>query len=157
MTEPLGHKPEIHRVLAHKILCGHLRSRNRLMEWGITDLSRLQPAEARLMILAMAAAAHADGLLDQGERAVILKALADCRIDREERLRLERAIELPPSAEALLREVKSPEQAARFYASSLAAVDKDRAVSRAYLAYVAVRLALPVDQVVRLNRRQGLR
>lgn len=152
----LGHQPELHRVLALKVLHAHLQNRDQLLTPAPSDLSGAEAEEAVLMIRAMIAAAHADGGLDASERSRIQRALNSANLSEEQRTRLRAMVDEPLCLEALAREVRDPAQAARFYAASLAVLDKAPAVSRAYLAYVARRLGLPADQEVRLNRRLGM-
>jgi uncharacterized membrane protein YebE (DUF533 family) len=152
----LGHQPELHRLLAMKVLQAHLQIRNQLQPAVPSNLRGVAADEAALLVRAMIAAAHADGEVDQIERRRILRALNSADLAADERRRLQDATEQPQCLEALAREVHDPKQAARFYAASLAVLDKAPAVSRAYLAYVARRLGLPADQEVRLNRRLGM-
>lgn len=152
----LGHQPELHRLLAAKILHAHLQNRDQLMTPAPSNLSGVTAEEATLLVRAMIAAAHADGRLDEQERRRILGALGTAALSRDQRARLVAEIETPQCLEALARQVGGPAEAARFYAASLAAMDKGPAVGRAYLAYLARRLGLPADQEVRLNRRLGL-
>lgn len=149
----LGHMPVLHAVLARKILDSHLRNRNQLLDPPPSDLRAVPAAEARRLIQAMAAAAHADGGLDAMEKNRIRAALSTSTIAAEERRSLEQSLKDPVCLESLLRGVSTPQEASRFYAVSLAAVEKGNALNRAYLRYLALRLGLPSDLVVRLNRR----
>lgn len=152
-----GHEPILHQVLAQKILHGHLENRHQLIDRGLADLRERPAAEAALLIRAMAAAAHADGELDAHELEIIREALASTRLDRDERDRLKEEITEPPSLEALARRVEpSSRAAARFYAVSLRVLERDDRLDLAYLRYLAQRLAVPRDVIVRLNRRFGL-
>jgi hypothetical protein len=152
----LGHLPELHRTLALKVLLGHVQNRNQLLEAPPSDLSSVEPAEAVLLIRAMAAAAHANGALDPHERERIRSALLTARLGDRDRQSLETSIDEPPCLEVVLREVASPQVAARVYAVSLTVLEKGTAVNRAYLRYIAHRLAIPADLAVRLNRQSGL-
>jgi uncharacterized membrane protein YebE (DUF533 family) len=151
-----GHTPVLHAILASKILHGHLQNRNQLLDPPPSDLSSVDSEEAALLVRVMAAAAHADGELDANERARIVAALQTTGLGSGDRERLEQAITEPPPLESLIRSIGSPQSAARVYAVSLAVLDKAAAVNRAYLRYLAQRLALPADLTVRLNRRFGL-
>ncbi|WP_207482833.1 DUF533 domain-containing protein [Arenibaculum pallidiluteum] len=153
----LGHAEALHRILASKVLQGHLQNRHQLLDPPPSDLRDLSAEDATLLIRAMIAAAHANGDLDEQERRRISGVLSTTVLDADVRSVLERAMTEPVSLELLLRQVGSPWMASRFYAVSLAAVDKESAVNRAYLNYLALRLGLPADLVVRLNRRMGLR
>ncbi|HYC02101.1 MAG TPA: DUF533 domain-containing protein [Azospirillaceae bacterium] len=140
-------------VLAQKVLRAHLQNRHQLLDPPPADLGGLEPAEARLMLLAMIAAGHADGELDGRERQRILAAIATSRLDQAERHALSDALEEPPALEPLLRQVAGTRLAPRFYAVSLVALRDAGGVGRAYLAYIAARLSLPADLVVRYQRR----
>ena len=152
-----GHGPELQRVLALKILSGHLHNRHQLMNPRLADLRELPAAEAALLIRAMAAAAHADGEVDVRERRIIGDALASIEADGDEGQWIETELAEPPCLEALIRQIDSPRSAQRFYAVSLRVLDYNSKVNLAYLRYLGQRLALPGDIVVRLNRRYGLR
>lgn len=153
----LGHMEELHKILASQVLLGHLQNRHQLLDPPPSDLHDLEAADAVLLVRAMIAAAHADGALDGQERGRIAGALNTTVLDEGERRRLDGLLEEPQCLEALLRQVATPKMASRFYAVSLAAVDKDSSVNLAYLRYLALRLGLPADMVVRLNLRMGLR
>lgn len=153
----LGHRPVLHEMLARQILDAHLRNRHQLLDRAPSDLRTVSPEEARLLIRAMAAAAHANGKLDGMELGRIRGKLRSSTLDEEDQRALERSLEEPQCLEELVRQVDSPRLAARFYAVSLAAVDKNTPINRSYLRYLAQRLGLPADLVVRLNRQMGLR
>jgi len=157
LSRRFGHQPVLHAVLARQILNAHLRNRHQILDPPPSDLRAVDAAEASLLIRAMAAAAHANGTLDPMELGRIRTALQTSVLGEEERQELERTIGEPQSLEALVRQVTTPRIASRFYAVSLAVLDKDSAVNRAYLRYLAQRLGLPADLVVRLNRRLGMR
>jgi uncharacterized membrane protein YebE (DUF533 family) len=153
----LGHEPALHAMLARQILDAHLRNRHQLLDRAPSDFRTFNAEETRLLVLAMAAAAHADGGLDATERIRIGSRLRTSSLEEEERNRLERMVEEPQCLEELVRRIDSPRMAARFYAVSLATVDKNAPINRSYLRYLAQRLGLPADLVVRLNRQMGLR
>ena len=153
----LGHEPALHAMLARQILDAHLRNRHQLLDRAPTDFRTAGAEETRLLVLAMAAAAHANGELDATERGRIRSRLHTSSLDEEARTELERMVEEPQCLEELVRRIDSPRLAARFYAVSLATVDKNAPINRSYLRYLAQRLGLPADLVVRLNRQMGLR
>jgi uncharacterized membrane protein YebE (DUF533 family) len=152
-----GHESVLHQILAQKVLRGHLQKRHQLIDRGLAELGGRPPAEAALMIRAMAAAAHADGALDPREHEILLAALASAELGPEERGALEREILDPLCVEALARQVEPASRAAaRFYAVSLRLIERDNKTDIAYLNYLAQRLAIPRDVIVRLNRRFGV-
>lgn len=143
----LGHDPAVLGAIAAKVLHGHLQNRNQLFDAPPSDLTGLPAKDAELLVRAMIAAAHADGQLDQGEQNRVRSAMASAGLSMDDQ------INQPQCLETLVREVATPQQAVRFYGVSLIAIDKDSPVGRAYLDYLAQRLNIPADQVVRLNRR----
>ncbi len=153
----LGHEPVLHAMLARQILDAHLRNRHQLLDRAPADFRSFDAEETDLLVRAMAAAAHADGELDATERGRIRSRLNTSSLDEEDRDRLQRQVEEPQCLEELIRRVDGPRMAARFYAVSLATVDKHAPINRSYLRYLAQRLGLPADLVVRLNRQMGLR
>ncbi|HYE52901.1 MAG TPA: DUF533 domain-containing protein [Azospirillaceae bacterium] len=144
---------ELHEVLGAKVLQGHLQNRHQLLDPPPADLGELAPEQAELMVLAMAAAAHADGRFGDRERQRLQAALATTRLDADARQRLAASVEEPPALEPLLRRVAGTPLAPRLYAVSLVAIGEGSAVELAYLDYLAARLALPADLVVRYRRR----
>jgi uncharacterized membrane protein YebE (DUF533 family) len=156
MSMARGHEPDVLRTIAAKVLGFHLANRNQLFEVPPADLSDQPGDQAAWLVRAMMAAAHADGALDVGERNRILAALASAKLSDQLRVVLRSEMDEPQCLETLVRRVADRAQAARFYAVSLIAIDKQGPVSRLFLAYLAERLALPADLVVRLNRRLGM-
>ena len=153
-AEARGQRPELEQVLATRILQGHLSSRKQLMAVRPTDLRDLPAERARLLIRAMAAAAHADGRLDPLEHGRVTAALDTAEgLTLAEREELANVILDPPCLERLAREVADEDTATRFYAVSVAAISRGAGTNRAYLDYLAHRLRLPADVVTRLNRR----
>ncbi|WP_377805344.1 DUF533 domain-containing protein [Azospirillum sp. A29] len=156
-TSRLGHEPALHAMLGRQILDAHLRNRHQLLDRAPTDFRTADADETHLLVLAMSAAAQADGELDAIERGRIRSRLGTSSLDEEARSRLEQLVDEPQCLEELVRRIDTPRLAARFYAVSLATVDKNAPINRSYLRYLAQRLGLPADLVVRLNRQMGLR
>lgn len=143
----------LRRKLSARILHQHLQRRRLTLESQPDNLEGLGLEEATLLIRAMAAAGHADGALDPRERRRLLRALATTRLDPDQRRALAAELEEPPCLESLARQVKTPEMAALFYAVSVVAAQRGKVTNASYLNYLATRLRLPADVVVRLNRR----
>jgi uncharacterized membrane protein YebE (DUF533 family) len=148
-----GQGPALRAVLARQLLDAHLRRRHQAMEGETAHLAALDPDEAELMLRAMIAAGHADGEIDELEGARIRRALSHAPLDEATRTALEADLAYPGSLEAVLRRVEDPQTAARVYAVSVRTVRRGEATNRSYLDYLAHRLSLPADVVVRLNRR----
>jgi len=141
-------------ALASKLLDAHLRNRLQLMQSDPADLTGLSQPETVLLIRAMIAAAHADGRLGEEERAR-LSALVQTRIEDATTCDwLTREMDAPPSVELLARSVESSTMAERFYAVSAEVAGFDRPANRTYLAYLAARLDIAADVVLRINRKQ---
>lgn len=111
--------------------------------------------EAVLLVRAMAAAAHADGALDDEERARIVTRAQQAGLSAEELEVVEQAFAAPPDAASVAARVASPAQAEQVYAASLMAVRVDSEAERAYLADLASRLRLAPETVARLHRLLG--
>jgi uncharacterized membrane protein YebE (DUF533 family) len=112
--------------------------------------------EAQLVLRAMIQAAQSDGQVDHAEIGRILDRLGEQGEDAEARAFVEAEMLKAPDVEALAREVRSPEQAARVYAASLLAVELDTEAERAHLARLAGALRLPADAVARIHQSLGL-
>lgn len=118
--------------------------------------SAVAEGEAALLIRAMIAAAHADGVLDEVERAAIVERLGNAGLSPEERRFLSEEMEAPLELDAVVGSVGSAQQAEQVYAVSLLAVRVDSEAERNYLAELADKLALPRETVDRLNAVFGV-
>ena len=132
----------------------HLRNRRQLMQSDPADLTGLGQAETLLLIRAMIAAAHADGVLSDEERTRITELVRSWIEDAAIRDQLWHEMEAPPSVEQLMRTIENPPMAERFYAVSVEVAGFDRPADRAYLAYLAARLDIAADVVLRINRER---
>jgi uncharacterized membrane protein YebE (DUF533 family) len=111
--------------------------------------------EAVLLVEAMAAAAHADGALDDEERARIVTRAQQAGLAADELAVVERALASPPPAAEVAARVATPAQAEQVYAASLMAVRIDSDAERTYLADLAARLHLAPETAARLHRLLG--
>ncbi|WP_206610314.1 DUF533 domain-containing protein [Croceibacterium ferulae] len=141
-------------ALASKLLDAHLRNRRQLMQSDPADLTGLSPSDTRLLIRGMIAAAHADGAVSDEERQRLSKLVRSWIEDAAVRDQLWSELDAPPSIEQLIRTVGTPVLAERFYAVSVEIVGFDRPVERTYLAYLAARLDIAADVVLRINRER---
>lgn len=112
--------------------------------------------ESILLVRAMIAAAHADGVLDDAERAAIVERLENAGLGPEERRFLHSEMERPLALDEVVEGVGSPQQAEQVYAVSLLAMKVDQESERRYLAELADKLALPGATVQRLNAVFGV-
>jgi uncharacterized membrane protein YebE (DUF533 family) len=111
----------------------------------------LDDAHAMLLIRAMIAAANADGEIAPDERDRITSRLDQAGAGPEERAVLERELLSPRSADQIIREVHDQETAEQVYVASRLAMNPDTPAEKAYLDFLAARLAIPADRVSELN------
>lgn len=138
-------------ALAAKLLNAHLQNRLQLMQTNPTELRDLPFENASLLLRAMIAAGHADGELGDDERARLV-AIAERGVpDPAQRRELLATIDTPPALEEIVRRIETPEMAERVYAVSAATLDRANEVNRSYLTYLAARLGLARDVVLRIN------
>lgn len=100
-----------------------------------------------LLIRAMIAAAHADGVLDAEEMQRILGRLQALDLSAEEQSFLLREMQQPKTPEDLASAVGTPELARQVYAVSLLAVDVDTPEEEAYMLRLQQLLGLDHDAV----------
>lgn len=119
-----------------------------------------QPRERRSLELlqAMIMAARADGHIDDQERALITEQIDALGADQELHAWTERQLREPLDAQALAAQVDSPQAAREVYLVSVAVVDEQNPMERAWLDQLARALALPkevVDELERLGRDEA--
>ena len=112
----------------------------------------IPPSDAALMVQAMVAAAAADGVIDDSERAQMLKRAADAGFDDETKRFLEQELNQPKSL-AVIASSARPEIAADLYAASCAAITADTDAERVYLDTLAKRLALTQEVRSEIHRQ----
>lgn len=112
--------------------------------------------EARLLIRAMVAAAHADGQLDAEERSRIGDRVRAAGLGADEQARLEATMAAPATIDELVGEVTSPDLAEQVYIVSLLAIRPDTDAERSHLGALARALALDGAAVARLHRLVGV-
>jgi uncharacterized membrane protein YebE (DUF533 family) len=118
----------------------------------IPQTSRFHPVsqtedDALLFLRAMIAAAASDGHIDEGERARIIKGLAEAGIDPQATSWLEREMASPADVEELSSGVNNPELAAQVYTAARIAINPDTIQEREFLRQLAE--ALDLDQAMR--------
>lgn len=97
---------------------------------------------AETLIVAMIAAAKADGHIDAEERGRIYERLESGGLDAEEVAFLQRELQAPLDMDRLVRAAVNKETAVEIYAASLLAIRADTPAERGYLAMLAGRLGL---------------
>lgn len=95
-----------------------------------------------LLVQAMVAAAAADGLIDDSERATILGRARESGLDGDTVRFLEQEIQNPKSLASIVS-ASRPEIAREIYAASCVAISLDTDAERAYLATLGERLGVP--------------
>jgi len=111
---------------------------------------------AVLLIRAMIAAAHADGVIDEAERNNILKRLQIVDLSPEEHGFIVQELLSPADLDAIVDGVNDPELARQVYTVSLMAIEVDTNKERQYMDSLAGRLGLDPSTVEQIHRRLEL-
>ncbi|MEO8500859.1 MAG: DUF533 domain-containing protein [Vicinamibacteria bacterium] len=101
-------------------------------------------SDATLLVQAMVAAAAADGIIDETERAQILRRSDEAGFDQETRAFLEKELGNPKSLAVIVASAR-PEIAVDLYAASCAAITADTEAETAYLDTLATHLKLTAE------------
>ncbi|HWJ73435.1 MAG TPA: tellurite resistance TerB family protein [Kaistia sp.] len=101
-----------------------------------------EDAAALSIIIAMIAAAKADGHVDDEERQKILGKLSENGLTAEEQTFLDRELAAPLDFNRVVGLATSQEQAIQLYAASLLAINADQPAERGYLDMLAARLGI---------------
>ena len=117
--------------------------------------SSARAADAMLLVQAMVAAAAADGVIDDEERAQMLKRATDAGFDEETRRFLEAELANPKSLAVIIASAR-PELATDIYAASCAAIVADTDAERAYLETLGRRLGLSEEARAEIHRQLDL-
>jgi len=97
---------------------------------------------SRSILVAMIAAAKADGHVDEDERKRIFGRLGEMALEADARLWLIEQLNQPVDIELVVSGATTPEAAVEIYAASVLAIDPDEPAEQAYLATLATRLGL---------------
>lgn len=111
--------------------------------------------DATLLVQAMVAAAAADGVIDDAERAQMLKRANDAGFDEETKRFLELELAQPKSLAVIAASARGG-LATDLYAASCAAITADTDAERVYLETLARRLGLTDDARAEIHRQLGL-
>jgi len=103
------------------------------------------------LVLAMIAAANADGHIGPDEQKSIFERVGRLPLDAEAKGFVFDALSKPPSLQDIANLAQGPEQAAELWLASRIAIDPDHPMEQAYLEALASRLALPGDLVAHLE------
>lgn len=107
---------------------------------------------AETLIVAMIAAAKADGHIDAEERGRIYRRLEEGGLQPDEVAFLQRELTEPVDVERIVAGARTKEEAVEIYAASLMAVRSDTPQEREYLAMLAGRLELEPGLVESIAR-----
>lgn len=107
---------------------------------------------AMALVIAMIAAATADGFIDNDERAAIADRMRALPLDAEARDFLEAEYAAPLDIDRVAAGATSVEEATQIYAASIMAIDPDHPAERAYLTRLAMKLKLDPNLVVSIER-----
>ncbi|MEM8689578.1 MAG: DUF533 domain-containing protein [Pseudomonadota bacterium] len=103
------------------------------------------------LVLAMVAAANADGHIDAEEQSQIFDRVGELPLDAEDKGFVFDALGKPPSLQDIADMAQGTEQAAELYLASRLAIDPDHPMEQAYLEALGSRLGLPGELVEHLD------
>lgn len=105
------------------------------------------------LLQAIIMAARADGHIDDQERALITQQIDALGADPELHAWVEKQLQAPLDAEALARQVDSPQAAREIYLISVAVIDEQNPMERAWLDQLSQALGLPRELSGELERQ----
>ncbi len=140
-------------VVGTKLLEGWLANRRQTLVPHTLNFRVLASEQTGLLLAFMAAAAQADGEVDAREVRQLPLALQRVGAGEAEARRLEAALAEPQHMGALLERVQEAGLGTHAYAAALLAMNRRGRANRAFLGYVAARLALAPDVTGSLERR----
>ena len=103
------------------------------------------------IVMAMIAAANADGHIGPDEQRQIFDRVGELPLEAEDKAFVFDALANPPSLQDIANLAEGPEQAAELYLASRLAIDPDHPMEQAYLEGLASRLSLPAELVTHLE------
>ena len=103
------------------------------------------------LVMAMIAAANADGHIDPEEQRLIFDRVGELPLDAEDKGFVFDTLGNPPSLQDIAGLAQGPEQASELYLASRLAIDPDHPAEQAYLEALAGRLSLPRELVDHLE------
>lgn len=121
---------------------------------GATEGDRVEALEGEIqerrslgLLKAMIMAARADGHIDEQERALITQQIDALGADAELHHWVEQQLQGPLDASALALQADSPQAAREMYLISVAVIDEQNPMERAWLDQISKSLELPPEMV----------
>lgn len=105
------------------------------------------------LLQAMIMAARADGHIDEQEQALITEQIDALGADQEMHNWVEQQLKAPLDAQALARAADSPQAAREMYLISVAVIDDQNPMERAWLDQLGSALNLPKEMTAELERQ----
>lgn len=105
------------------------------------------------LLQAMIMAARADGHIDEQEQAMITEQIDELGADDEMHCWVEQQLKAPLDAQALARAADSPQAAREMYLISVAVIDDQTPMERAWLDQLASALDLPQEVTAELEHQ----
>jgi uncharacterized membrane protein YebE (DUF533 family) len=112
-----------------------------------------QEQRSLALLQAMIMAARADGHIDDQERSLITEQINQLGADDEMNRWVEQQLQAPLDAEALARQADSPQAAREMYLISVAMIDDQNAMERAWLDQLGSALGLDAELRGELERQ----
>lgn len=100
------------------------------------------------MVLAMIAAAAADGTIDSIEMSMLAVAIDDAPVEAGEKARLTSALNFPPTVEDIAKLANGPEEASEIYGAALTSIEVDTPSEHLFLRRLSKALELD-EQLVK--------
>jgi uncharacterized membrane protein YebE (DUF533 family) len=119
--------------------------------FGTTGNAERDNATALLLLRAMIAAASADGIVDEAERAHIVGNVQQLGFDADAARFLQTEFATPATPQALAAAAPNAEVGAQVYAAARLAIDPDEPTERAFLTELGQRLNLDPGLVLQID------
>lgn len=153
-TRPVSAQGPI-EVLTAKILFSHARNRQQLLGPPPTALGHLDDRRTELLIQAAILAARASGPFDDDAERRLRGVLSSVGLQSTDPGFLARALAEPVGLDAILHQVRDAHVVSLVYAASLLGADRHDEAGQAWLRYLALRMKIPADTLVRLHSQFG--
>lgn len=122
---------------------------------GYVGIDNGGPAFAEAIVRVMVATAHADGVLDEAERAAIEAEMRTLGADDETRMLLTQTVSEAALYEAILPHVLSPNHAAQLYAAASIVAGAREDGERGFLSRLANRLGVDPRHAAAMEQMAG--